>query len=78
MASDWHYIESETLHQTIAYDTVSGWMQTRDGTMYNPAELRIITKNWTENTNFPLSVHVIKKLFGGEIVAVTEKKGDTE
>ena len=75
---NWQYIESETLKQTIAYDRNSGWLFCKDGTRYSPEELAKITKNWTGGAEIPRQVHVIKKLFGGEIVAVTEKKGDTE
>lgn len=67
---NWHYIESETLNQTIAFDSNSKWLFCKDGTRYSPEELAKITKNWTQSMDFPLQVHLLKKEFGGEIVAV--------
>ena len=68
MNGKWTYIESETLGQTIALDEISGWIICKDGTRYSPAELREI-----RGVELPLSVHLLKKEFGGTIVSVTEK-----
>lgn len=68
MNGKWTYIESETLGQTIAFDEISGWIICKDGTRYSPAELRKI-----RGVELPLSVHLLKKEFGGTIVSVTEK-----
>lgn len=69
----WTYIESETLRQTVAFDELSGWLFCKDGTKYSPQELAKLTKNWTHGAEIPLSVHQIKKIFDGEIVAVEQK-----
>lgn len=68
MNGKWTYIESETLGQTIAFDEISGWIICKDGTRYSPSELRKI-----RGVELPLSVHLLKKEFGGTIVSVTEK-----
>lgn len=69
----WTYIESETLRQTVAFDELSGWLFCKDGTKYSPQELARISKNWTEGLEIPLSVHLLKKEFGGEIISVKKK-----
>ena len=73
MNGKWTYIESKTLGQTIAFDEISGWIICKDGTRYSPAELRLISNNWKGAAELPLSVHLLKKEFGGTIVSVTEK-----
>lgn len=70
---DWQYIESESLKQTIAFDRNSGWLFCKDGTKYSPEELAKITQNWTGGMEMPLSVHLVKKMFGGEIISVGKK-----
>lgn len=69
----WTYIESEILRQTVAFDELSGWLFCKDGTKYSPQELAKISKNWTESLDLPLSVHLLKKEFGGEIISVRKK-----
>ena len=69
----WNFIYSETLKQRIAYDEVSGWLFCKDGTKYSQQELVLITNNWQKPHELPLSVHLLKKEFGGEIVSCTEK-----
>lgn len=70
--TDWRYKESETLRQTVAYDRISGWLFCQDGTKYSPAELRLL-KDTGGTAEGLSSVHAIKKLFGGEIIAVEAK-----
>ena len=70
---NWHYIESKTLGQTIAFDSNSGWLYCKDGTKYTPQELQKITHGWKKSIDFPLQVHLLKKEFEGEIVFVGEK-----
>ena len=70
---DWQYIESESLKQTIAFDRNSGWLFCKDGTKYSPEELAKITQNWTGGMEMPLSVHLVKKMFGGEIISAKRK-----
>lgn len=71
----WHFIESETLKQRIAYDEVSGWLFCKDGTKYSPQELKLLTDNFTNPHEFPLVVHILKKEFGGEIVSCSNANG---
>ena len=71
----WHFIYSETLKQRIAFDEVSGWLFCKDGTKYSPQELALITENFTKAHEFPLSVHLLKKEFGGEIVSCKTQRG---
>lgn len=71
----WHFIYSETLKQRIAYDEVSGWLFCKDGTKYSPQELNLITDGFTKPHELPLSVHILKKEFGGEIVSCNTANG---
>lgn len=73
MKGDWQYIESESLKQTIAFDSNSGWLFCKDGTKYSPEELDKITQDWTCSIELPLSVHLVKKIFGGQIISVKRK-----
>ena len=70
---DWQYIKSESLNQTIAFDSNSGWLFCKDGTKYSPQELAKITQDWTCSIELPLSVHLVKKMFGGQIISVKRK-----
>ena len=74
MKGKWTYMESASLGQTVAYDELSGWLFCKDGTRYSPAELAEITDQWTKNTELPLSVHLLKKEFGGTIVSAERKR----
>lgn len=65
----WHFIQSESLQQRIAYDEVSGWLFCKDGTKYSPQELKLMTDNFTNPHELPIQVHLLKKEFGGEIVS---------
>ena len=69
----WHFIYSETLKHRIALYDRSGGLFCKDGTKYSPQELAIMTDNWQKPHELPLSVHLLKKEFGGEIVSCTEK-----
>ena len=69
----WTYIYLEELKQHIARHDASGWIYCEDGTKYSPQELALITNNWQKPHELPLSVHLLKKEFGGEIVSCTEK-----
>ena len=62
---DWTIINSDTLKQKIAYDKKSGWLFCEDGTRYNPRELSLVTAR----DCIPIEVHLIKKMFSGEIVS---------
>lgn len=74
MKGKWTYIDSVSLKQTIAYDELSGWLYCKDGTRYSPAEIaRLAAGHKISHSEIPLQVHLAKKAFGGEIVAVGEK-----
>lgn len=60
----WTYIYSRELEQEIALNDKTNWVYCHDGTRYNPQELQIIKINET----LPRAVHLIKKIFEGEIV----------
>lgn len=70
----WHFIYSETLKQRIAFDEVSGWLFCKDGTKYSPQELALITEEWQKAHELPLSVHLLKKEFKGEIISFNKGK----
>lgn len=69
---DWLYIKSGSLNQTVAFDKNSGWLFCEDGTRYSPEELKKM-QDAAKGAEFPLSVHLVKKVLGGEIVNVGEK-----
>jgi len=69
---DWLYIKSGSLNQTVAFDKNSGWLFCEDGTRYSPEELKKM-QDATKGAELPLSVHLVKKVLGGEITNVGEK-----
>lgn len=71
---DWLYIESRSLGQKIAFDRNSGWIVCEDKTRYSPAEVSLITKCG----ELPASVHILKKVFGGEIIAADRQETEAE
>jgi len=60
----WTYKYSQELGQNIARHNESGWVYCEDGTKYSPEEIEIIKKHGIINKQ----VHIIKKLFDGEII----------
>lgn len=66
--SDYVVIESEALGQKIAYDKKSGRLYCEDRTVYSADEL--FRLGFNRNAEIPQSVHLVKKIFGGEIVFV--------
>lgn len=74
MKGNWTYIESETLAQTLAFDLNTGWLFCEDGTRYSPAELRIIASGGGADIELPRAVHLLKKVFGGEIILAGKRK----
>lgn len=75
---DWILIESETLRQTIAFHKPTGWLKCKDGTVYNPSELRLIAGGERGAFHPPLQAHIIKKVFGGEIISIKERGGKAQ
>lgn len=73
MKGKWTYIQSQSLNQRVAFDENTGWLFCKDGTKYSPEELAKITQNWTGGMEMSLSVHLVKKMFGGEIISVKRK-----
>lgn len=78
----WTYFYSEILEMECAVrDTAYGpEMYTADKTHYLPFELRELAKAKKANPSAesPKQVHVIKRLFNGEIVAVLTDGGGTD
>lgn len=68
MKGDWIKMYSETLKQEIAFDKNSGYLFCRDGTQYTPKELDVIREKKRAGVYFPLSVHIVKGVFKGEVV----------
>lgn len=65
---DWTKFYSEAIQTECAYDKISGWMFTRDGAKYSPEELSLLARS---GKDCPLSVHVVKKVFGGTVVSAS-------
>ena len=64
----WTYIYSEILNQEIAIRDGSGWVYTEDGCKYSPNEIELIQSN--SATEIELGIHLVKKVFKGELVDV--------
>lgn len=67
------YIYSEELHQQIAQHKATGWTYCADGTKYSPKEMAIIAGK-DKAGQISLQVHLIKKMFEGEIVSRSDIK----
>ena len=65
---NWTYMYSEILKQEIAINK-SGWVFTKDDCKYSPQECSVL---YNENLNI-LTIHIVKKVFGGGIVNVRSK-----
>jgi hypothetical protein len=67
----WEYIRSETLKQEIAVNIKTEKVYCEDGTVYSSEELKIMSNAKQEITP---EVHLIKKVFGGEIINFIHKE----
>ena len=61
----WVYIYSEELKQEIALSKRDGRIICEDGTRYSLDELKKLVDN---GKTVPLQVHILKKVFSGEII----------
>jgi hypothetical protein len=61
----WEYMYSDTLRQEIAAHTKTGTVYCEDGTVYKPEEIAIMQAAKQEASP---GVHLVKKVFGGEII----------
>jgi hypothetical protein len=73
----WEYIHSETLKQEVAVNIKTGKVYCEDGTQYSPEEIRIIK---TAKQKITPAVHLVKKIFGGEITGFisNEKRNEQQ
>ena len=73
------YIDSAVLKQRVAFHKKSGWLFCQDKypngelVKYSPKELQIIYDSGEE---LALGVHIVKKIFTGEIVAYDKGSGN--
>jgi len=70
----WNYKFSELLKQKIALNSSTGWIYCHDGTTYSPDEYKLISGI----KNFPIQVHLLKKIFKGTIVHTPQSSGDIQ
>ena len=63
----WTYKFVESLNMQIAINNFTGIMYTEDKVKYSLEEQRLLQKIDFE---LPLSVHIVKKVFGGTIVSL--------
>lgn len=63
----WTYSYCNSLQQNIAINDTTGVLYTEDKTRYSPEEASLLS---TINYQIPLSVHIIKKQFGGTIICL--------
>lgn len=70
------YIFSKALNQEIAMSEKTGTVYCEDGTKYTKDEIVLISKIYGE---IPLSVHTLKKQFGGSTIeSIMDKTNETE
>jgi hypothetical protein len=67
----WEYIYSDSLKQEIAVNVKTGRIYCEDRTQYSLRELEIMKGVQLEITP---EIHLVKKMFGGEIVNVIHKE----
>jgi hypothetical protein len=67
----WEYIYTEILKQEIAVNIKTGKVYCEDGTVYSPEEIKIMD---TAMQEIPPEVHLVKKVFGGEITGFIHKE----
>lgn len=63
----WEYIYSNALNQEIAYHLGTGWVFCKDGTKYSPKEISMLM---SASTHIPVKVHIVKKMFKGEVFKI--------
>lgn len=63
----WNYIFIESLKQYIAINEKTDVLYTEDKTRYSPEESHMLK---SVDYQIPLSVHIIKKMFNGEIISL--------
>jgi hypothetical protein len=67
----WEYIRSDTLKQEIAVNIKTGKVYCEDRTVYSPEEIKILKAAKQEITP---EIHLVKKVFGGEITDFIHKE----
>jgi hypothetical protein len=70
----WDYIYSHTLQQEIAVHIKTGRVYCDDKTEYSPRELNAMKNAKQEITP---EIHLVKKVFGGEIINFIHKEEKT-
>jgi hypothetical protein len=63
--SGWNYFYSAELKQEVAVNIKTGLAYCEDKTIYKPEEIKIMD---TAKQKITPGVHLVKKVFGGEIV----------
>lgn len=63
----WNYFFIDSLNQHIAINEITSVLYTEDKTRYSSHECNMLK---SINYQIPLSVHILKKLFGGEIITL--------
>jgi hypothetical protein len=67
----WEYMYSDTLKQEVAVNIKTGKVYCEDGTIYSPEEIEIMKE--AKQEIIP-EVHLVKRIFGGEITGFICKK----
>jgi hypothetical protein len=71
----WNYFYSAELKQEVAVNIKTGLAYCEDKTMYKPEEIKIMDNAKQKIT---LEVHLVKKVFGGEIVEFIHKENQND
>ncbi len=64
------YIDSRELNTVVAVSKETGWAYCQDGTKYSPAEVEILKRSGGVN----MAVHLLKREFGGTLLAAELKR----
>jgi hypothetical protein len=71
----WTYIKSSDLKQEVAVNNKNGMVYCEDGAIYKPEEVEIMDKAGQQITP---EIHLVKKMFGGEITEFIRKEAESD
>ncbi|MDR1903948.1 MAG: hypothetical protein LBQ88_16895 [Treponema sp.] len=71
----WTYIKSSGLKQKVAVNNKTGMVYCEDGAIYKPEEIKIMDKAGKQITP---EIHLVKKMFGGEITEFIYKEAESD
>jgi hypothetical protein len=67
------YMRSKILNQEIAWSEKTGFVYCEDKVQYSPREIELLKA--AENIEIDFLTHLVKKVFGGEIIRIGNRQG---